>query len=463
MVTFELESGDQCRYNLSMHPAVDISGYGGMTWSAASTFYPTSSSGLRVGGRMFRSNMTSTDIYSRVNASAQCNGRDIIIMSTPYVTKASAEQQGPQPGFIPQNATYDRSPDFRMRALLCDSRYRKKKHNVKATMSGNPEAPLSTVFEGVADYEDIEEGLIDIPQFHAQSTQDEWDSYMDYTTLLAETIQTNLFRPGIALGFSGMAPVLAVSSRFNLSSMLDDPTIPQQAARLKGRFFSETLRDAFVSAELVDTEVAMGKATLVQLRVIVLVEIGYALAALFFASSALLVVTMWQSRVTHRPLNLQSDPSSAIGVSLLLNQPVLQSSIIRSMHNRNRIDFYTALQGEKYLTTNNELLKGDDNPGELSASRLRRRLLKHANRWLPEPPIKVKAKSNWRPGVIRIHWLLSLGFALTLVLVGILTLNAFSARSKLSQIAFIYEADVSRLKLSFPTFAPISIVPTLIR
>lgn len=88
---------------------------------------------------------------------------------------------------------------------------------------------------------------------------------------------------------------------------------------------------------------------------------------------------------------------------------------------------------------------------------------KHANRWLPEPPIKVKAKSNWRPGVIRIRWLLSLGFALTLVLVGILTLNAFSARSKLSQIAFIYEADVSRLKLSFPTFAPISIVPTLIR
>lgn len=58
--------------------------------------------------------------------------------------------------------------------------------------------------------------------------------------------------------------------------------------------------------------------------------------------------------------------------------------------------------------------------------------------------------------------LLSLALFLIFVLVAVLVLNAFSARSQLSQLAFIYEADVSKLHLSFPTFAPISIAPTVI-
>lgn len=362
MVTFELESDDQCKYNLSIHPAVDLAGHGGMTWSSASTFFPTSPAGIKLGGRVFLSNMTSTDIYSRVDASAQCNGRDIIIISTPYTTKASTEQPGPQRGFLPQNGTYEKSPDFRMRALLCDSHFRTKRHVVKATMS---ETPLDTVFEDIGDYEDIQDGLIDIAQFQARSTQDNWESYMDGDSMQAESYHTNVARSGVTPGYSGMAPILAARSRFNLTSILDDPSIPEQAARLKGRFFSETLRNSFTSAELIDTEVFMGKATIVEERVVVLTEIGYALAALFFASSALLAATMWQSRAPHRPLNLQSDPSSAIGMSLLLNQPVLRSSVLRSMHNRSRVDFYTALQGEKYLTIDHELLKGDDNSGEL--------------------------------------------------------------------------------------------------
>ena len=43
-----------------------------------------------------------------------------------------------------------------------------------------------------------------------------------------------------------------------------------------------------------------------------------------------------------------------------------------------------------------------------------------------------------------------------------MVLNAFSTQSRLSQKAFIYEADISKLGLSFSTFAPISIAPTVI-
>lgn len=56
----------------------------------------------------------------------------------------------------------------------------------------------------------------------------------------------------------------------------------------------------------------------------------------------------------------------------------------------------------------------------------------------------------------------ALGSFLILVLVAVLILSAFSAKSRLSQLAFVYEADVSKLGLSFSTFAPISIAPTLV-
>jgi hypothetical protein len=58
--------------------------------------------------------------------------------------------------------------------------------------------------------------------------------------------------------------------------------------------------------------------------------------------------------------------------------------------------------------------------------------------------------------------LFALGIFLILVLAAVITLNTLSSQSRLSQLAFIYEADVSKLGLSFRTFAPISIAPTLV-
>lgn len=63
--------------------------------------------------------------------------------------------------------------------------------------------------------------------------------------------------------------------------------------------------------------------------------------------------------------------------------------------------------------------------------------------------------------MIHVRTLLALIVLLTSVMAAILTLNAFSARSLLSQAGFTYEADISKLNLSFPTFAPISIAPTV--
>lgn len=109
MVTFVLESGDGCRYELSIHPSADIASSGGVTWSNSSTFFPTSAQTLAVGGLVIPANVTSTHIFARLNVSEECNGRDVILMSTAWAIALNGTKTGP---FIPKNQTYERSPKF---------------------------------------------------------------------------------------------------------------------------------------------------------------------------------------------------------------------------------------------------------------------------------------------------------------------------------------------------------------
>ena len=161
-------------------------------------------------------------------------------------------------------------------------------------------------------------------------------------------------------GLSGMGPLFAALLGFDISSMIQDPGLGRRAATIKGRFVTETLREVFTNSTLVKTEDLEGEATVVETRVVVLTEIGFTLAGLFFASFVLMIVVFWRSRLAHRPMNLRSDPSSVVGLSLLLKQGLGRSSTLRSMHGASRVDLYTALQNERYLTTNDTLIKADD-------------------------------------------------------------------------------------------------------
>jgi hypothetical protein len=358
MVTFVLESGDGCRYELSLHPAVDLAVRGGMTWSDASTFMPTVYTSIPLGGRVFVTNMTSTDIWSRVNASEQCRGRDIIIASTPFNLPPYIPPRGSP--FIAVNETYKRSPDFRMRALLCDFEYRMSTQTMKAAVSGGPRTVLSTALNSPEAYRQVPKSFINIPQFQETSTQDDWKSYFDSYSMSV---------PGAfgGPGFSGMAPLLGVGSGFNLTTIIDDPDLVHRIGVLKGRHFMEMLRDTFSNPEIVESDTVLGEATIVETRVVVVTEIGITLAVLFFASSMLLVVVLWSSRLCRRPLNLRSDPASTVGVGLLFNQRFARSSTIRGIHAASRVDSYTTLQREKYFTSDNELHKGDDNIGRMDS------------------------------------------------------------------------------------------------
>jgi hypothetical protein len=358
MATFVLESDDECRYELSVHPAADLASRGGVTWSNASTFLPTDRGILPLFGRVFVSNMTSTDIWSRVNASGQCRGRDIIIASTPFTLPQPRDPSGAP--WVAYNATYVRSPKFRMRALLCDFEYRISTQTIKAAISGNSGKILSTPAKVPDAYREVPNSLINIPQFQDKSTQDEWISYFDSKSIYAGQEE------GSIPGFSGMAPLLGVVSGFNVTTIIDDPDLGNRIGSMKSRYFMEMLMNTFTNPGLVESDTVLGEATVVETRVVVVTEIGITIAALFFASSVLLVIVFWSSRLCRRPLNLRSDPASTVGVGLMFNRRLAQSSTIKSIHAASRVDSYTALQKEKYFTSDNELHKGDNNPGRLT-------------------------------------------------------------------------------------------------
>jgi hypothetical protein len=357
MVTFLLTSSVGCRYELTVHPFVDLAIAGGVRWSNASTFYMNGKSDfMYLGGRPLAGGVNPTSLFARINASDQCNGRDIITMNTPW-TVPLVFTPG-RPPTIPVNQTYERSPRFRMRGLLCSPEYLMANQTMKVYTSGESRQALETSSET---WRKVPASFIDVPQFQASSNQDEWKTFVDTNSMyVMPTIEPG---GGFKAGFSGMAPLLGALSNFNVTAMLDDPEIAQRAASIKGRFFMETLRGVFDNTDFVRTDVTMGEATIVQSRVVVLAEIGITLASLFFLSSTLLILVFWSSRPSYRPLNLRSDPASTVGLGLLLDQRNGGLSAIRRMHHASRANLYTELQRETYLTSKNVLMKGDNDAG----------------------------------------------------------------------------------------------------
>lgn len=370
MVTFVLSSDQGCRYELMMHPIVDLAYNGGMTWSNATTFFPQRASfPLGIGTQPIRPNVTSTHVYARLNTSKECDGHDIIIMNTPW-TAPIDYTPFKRSRWIPENMTYERSPDFQMHGALCQSRYAMSKDNINAALPQSVGNNTSSAAKGQQDGQELPESLFDVRKFQEISMQDNWETYFDRDSMRIDAARAA--GPDMAPawanrfpGYSGMAPMLAVLSDFDLMSLMNDRNITQKAARVKGRFFTETIRETLNSPDLFQTSKFIGTATFVQERVIVLSEIGFTLSALFFASAVLLMAIFWTSRLSHRPLNLNSDPSSIVGLSLLLQPQMVKNATFRLLHSASRSDFYKALQKESYLTSDHFLTQGSVQPGQL--------------------------------------------------------------------------------------------------
>ncbi|KAH7119731.1 hypothetical protein B0J11DRAFT_68808 [Dendryphion nanum] len=450
MLSFNMRSDNGCQYNLTMHPTVDIAYWGSITWTNASTFpqpvgvgmafWNTSPNPRQVGPVYILSNTTSTNPYSRLITSKECDNMELIIVNTPWTKRVSDFDPTRNDPVFP-NTTYEKSPDFRIRAVLCEPQYTMTRKSFSA--STGPDSKLSDPPGILLDLQSIPNSLFNRTAFGSLMFHSRWKEFFAGRSKDPLTLASEFERRFNTPWLHGPGAILGALSDFDIETMIEDSQLADKIARIKGRYFAEVLRDAMVTPSTMSNEEIQGIVSTMAERVIVITEVGIALSVLFLVSFFLLVLILWSSRSSQRPLNLASDPASTVGMSILLDPRQARSSTLRSMHKASKSDLYTVLKRENYSTFGS-VLRSETSRGPVPTN------------------TKPRAKRDWKPAFIHLRALIALGLFLLLVLVAVLVLNAFSAEDRLSQLAFIYEADVSRLGLSFKTFAPISIAPAFI-
>ncbi|CAN9349166.1 unnamed protein product [Alternaria alternata] len=265
MVTYVLSSDDGCRYEMSLHPAADLAANGGLKWSNTSTLYVDTDGVLPIGKMPFPANVSSTSPYARHNATRQCADRDIIILSTPWTKVFEIEMSGAAGSGIELNWTYERSPDFRMKALLCQSQYSLEDRNVTASIGDGKEPNITSIRSDNIHREPVTKALIDIPMFESMTLRDTWKDYFNAAGVATDAESAfdgyegpysneNLTTPQPS--FFGLGPLLGALYTFNVTRMLDDEAFIAEAARVKGRFFTECLREALSDPALFERQAA---------------------------------------------------------------------------------------------------------------------------------------------------------------------------------------------------------------
>ncbi|CAN9250628.1 unnamed protein product [Alternaria alternata] len=277
MVTYVLSSDDGCRYEMSLHPAADLAANGGLKWSNTSTLYVDTDGVLPIGKMPFPANVSSTSPYARHNATRQCADRDIIILSTPWTKVFEIEMSGAAGSGIELNRTYERSPDFRMKALLCQSQYSLEDRNVTASIGNGKEPNITSIRSDNIHREPVTKALIDIPMFESMTLRDTWKDYFNAAGVATDAESAfdgyegpysneNLTTPQPS--FFGLGPLLGALYMFNVTRMLDDEAFIAEAARVKGRFFTECLREALSDPGATAISIVKGEATTTEDRII---------------------------------------------------------------------------------------------------------------------------------------------------------------------------------------------------
>jgi hypothetical protein len=263
-----------------------------------------------------------------------------------------------------KNQTYERSPGFRMKGILCESQYHMESRYVSASLSGVKQTVVTNTSSLGPGREMIPKALVDSSEFESLALRDNWREYFNAKAMnqdsdraaagwLQPEVQPNLRTP--IADFSGMGPLLGALYSFNLSAMLTDENLTKNAARVKGRFFAESLRDALANPKAVHSEAVSGEISTIEDRVIVLHEIGVTIAALFLISFLLLAVIYWFSRLSARPLNLRTDPSSTVGMSMLLHPRLARTSTFNQMHQVSKTRLHSTLRSETFHTLDGSL------------------------------------------------------------------------------------------------------------
>jgi hypothetical protein len=331
-VVLEMETANGCQYNLTLSEPVytvqlpeSLLRNGGVVWSSLKA-----------------SNVSMPDTGSFVNQYRSCRSDgDIVFMSTPWAFYAP-EKAYPQV----QGGFWNRNESTEISSRICSPNYYYAETPV--TITSSPSANIQfdkNLFRRIRTL--IPPALLNSSGIQEYSVDPRWSGYI-YDTLLDVRNNVTLAGDYPAL-YEGAATILGSFYDYNLTTMIHQDGVAEQAKRIKERMFVELIQASMLQPGATKVESVPGTTIQVERRIVVVYEVAVLLAALFGLSSSLLIMIYWISRPSRMPLNLFEDPATTLGIARLISARHQTNLKFADLDRASTNDVASALVEERYV------------------------------------------------------------------------------------------------------------------
>jgi hypothetical protein len=423
-----------------------ISREGGLIWTNMSSTYVSwqtlvqeygQTPDIRPVGEKVLGQWSRTFIHS---FSDQCVGRDLLLVSPQWIVR-------PSPAEIPQDLWEESSwNNLTIRAEVCTPRYKAASLPVTASLDGAG----TSVFFDTSEFERrsqpvpkeaINLDLLDDLTFRS----DDWDKYM--------AVPSN-----VQGSFESISMLLASSFAHNISNMLENATLNEEASRLRMRFTRELLLSSITETDVPRLESATGGATRVSRRILVVTEVGITLSVLFLILACYLSAMVLCASTRRRPLNLRSDPATIAGTASLLGAASPPTATFKALVGHKQQHVQEMIGSRVYHLQGSTLLEKVPTSGAITDEKSDTFAgIRSSSPGTPR--FKSSIKNHWRPSMLHKRWLVALLAGLIAIATTMLVLRKYARANKLHRTAFTYQVD---LDLFNTKFSPHSVIATLI-
>jgi hypothetical protein len=446
------ENGFNILLSPDNYPLEPLTQYGGVFWTNMSSSYiswqdlvqehgqnpPVNSSGDRI-----LKQWTSTFIYS---LSDQCRGRDLLLVTPPWFARTF-------PYSYQENVTEEHAwqesywANFTVRAELCTPTYYEATIPVTLSVSGALSELSFDAIELNTERIPVSQSLLDLNRLNELSFGGSWSKYM-----ATETPNSN---EGF---FDGVSMLLAKSFAYNQLDMMTNVTLPFEASKLRSRFLSELLLSSVVESDVPNLESVTGQVTLTERRIMIVAEVAISLAVLFLLAACYLSIMVWAASTSRRPLQLQTDPATTIGTTLLVTANSSVASELQGLESCDRDNFHNTMGSEVY-TLHASKITQKARSTEVIKSVTSTTPPKKSRSWYKGSKTKKTLRSDWRPIMLHKRWLITLLTVLVAIATALLVLRRLAIEGRLYGTAFVYQADLGLFNTSF---SPHSVITALI-
>lgn len=379
-----------------------------------------------------------------VEFNEECYGQDLLFVSEVW----GKMSDGPPGG--PPNKFDMWGDDFEARAELCRVTHYEATMLVTAAVSPASASATFDKDEFKARRKPLRDGTLDLDyadQLAFSGTRPEYKS------------MSSVY--GAYKNNAGLIEALAIPSQSNNTAMIHDDGLVEKANRLRGRFFGELVYSSLTNRATPSLENITAKSTTVEQRIVVIVGVAAALAAMLFCVACYLVFMVWKASPRCRSLRLRTDPTTAAGIVDYLHHEgshILDAMAVTESRRSSAMDLKATkswqIWSKRPWNTESTKLGTTTTTKEVHLDST-----KTSSTESLQGITGGTSSRDWRPKMLLSRVLLGFLFLLVAITTTLIVLRQISVKGRLYRSAFVYQMSVGRLNAQL---SPISVAATLL-